>query len=253
MADGKVYLVGAGPGDPKLITVRGLECIKEADVIIYDRLANPELLEHAKDKAEKIFCGKFPKKHTLRQEEINELLVQKAKEGLIVTRLKGGDPAVFGRVGEEAAYLKEAGITYEIIPGITAGIAVPMYAGIPVTHREHSSSVAMITGHLHNENYDETKWQAYANGIDTIVFYMGVQNLPYICEQLKKHGKRTSTPVAIIEWGTMKNQRTVVGTIETIVKKAEEEAITHPSIIIIGDVVSLRDQTKWFEELVVKA
>ncbi len=247
MTYGKVYLVGAGPGDPKLITVRGLECIREADVIIYDRLANPELLEHAKEGAERIYCGKLPKNHTLRQEEINELLAEKAKQGLIVTRLKGGDPAVFGRVGEEAAHLKEAGVEYEVIPGVTAGIAAAMYAGIPVTHREYSSSMAMITGHLHTDNYDEEKWQSYAKGIDTLVFYMGVQNLAYICEQLIKHGKSATTPAAIIEWGTMKNQRTVTGTLATICEAAEKEGITHPAIIIVGDVVKLREKTNWFE------
>lgn len=248
MTWGKVYLVGAGPGDPKLITVRGLECIQEADVVIYDRLANPALLEHAKSGAELIYVGKLPKQHTLRQEEINELLVEKAKQGFTVTRLKGGDPAVFGRVGEEAARLNKAGVSFEVVPGVTAGIAAPMYAGIPVTHREHSSSFAMITGHLHKDNYEEEKWQAYAKGIDTLIFYMGVQNLTYICDQLIKHGKKETTPAALIEWGTMPKQRTVTGTLETLVSRATEESITHPAIIIVGDVVNLRETTKWFAE-----
>ncbi|MEK3936142.1 uroporphyrinogen-III C-methyltransferase [Sporosarcina sp. FSL W7-1349] len=248
MATGQVYLVGAGPGHVKLITVRGLECIQEADVIVYDRLANAELLEHAKPEAELIYCGKLPKHHTLRQEEINDLLVEKASQGLTVTRLKGGDPAVFGRVAEEAAVLKHAGISYEIVPGVTAGIAAPMFAGIPVTHREHSSSFAMITGHLHEGNFVEEKWKAYATGIDTLVFYMGVQNLSYICSQLVEHGKDETTPVALIEWGTLEKQRTVTGTLETIEGIAAEAAITHPAIIVVGSVVSLRDTIQWFEK-----
>lgn len=248
MALGKVYLVGAGPGDVKLLTLRGKECIEEADVIVYDRLANPELLQFAKDGVELIYCGKLPKHHTLRQEEINELLVEKASHGLTVTRLKGGDPAVFGRVGEEAATLNRSGIPFEIVPGVTSGIAAPMYAGIPVTHRDHSSSFAMITGHLQNDQHADDKWKAYANGIDTLVFYMGVQNLSYISEQLLIHGKSPSTPAAIIEWGTTEKQRTVTGTLDTIERIANESSITHPSIIVIGEVVKLRTDINWVDE-----
>ncbi|WP_216829524.1 uroporphyrinogen-III C-methyltransferase [Alkalihalobacterium elongatum] len=248
MKSGKVYLVGAGPGDPKLITVRGLECIKTSDVIIYDRLANPSLLDYANVSAEFIYCGKLPKQHTLKQEQINELLVTKAKEGKVVTRLKGGDPCVFGRVGEEAEVLANYKIPYEIVPGVSSGIAAPAYAGIPVTHRDYGSSFAMITGHLQREENNEVKWSALANGIDTIAFYMGVKNLPLICNQLILHGKKVSTPVAIIEWGTTEKQRIVVGTLETIEEKAKGASISHPAIILVGEIVALREKIKWFRE-----
>lgn len=247
MKKGKVFLVGAGPGDPQLMTVKGLQCIKFSDVIVYDRLVNEELLKEAKLGAELVFCGKFPNNHVMRQEQINELLVVKALEGKIVTRLKGGDPCVFGRVGEEAQALNQHDIAFEIVPGVTSGIAAPAYAGIPVTHRDHSSSFAMITGHLTETENDEQKWRAYATGIDTLTFYMGVKNLPTICEKLIFYGKASSTPVAVIEWGTTTRQRTVVGTLETIPEIAMQENITHPSIIIVGDVVNLRQEVKWFE------
>ncbi|MEB1806453.1 MAG: uroporphyrinogen-III C-methyltransferase [Bacillaceae bacterium] len=248
MKNGKVYLVGAGPGDPKLITVRGLECIKTADVIIYDRLANPSLLDYANVRAEFIYCGKLPKHHTLKQEQINELLVAKAEEGKVVTRLKGGDPCVFGRVGEEAEILANHKIPYEIVPGVSSGIAAPAYAGIPVTHRDYGSSFAMVTGHLQNEENNEVKWNALANGIDTIAFYMGVKNLPLICNQLILHGKNPSTAVAVIEWGTTERQRTVVGTLTTIEEKAREASISHPAIILVGEIVTLREKIKWYTE-----
>ncbi|WP_209123213.1 uroporphyrinogen-III C-methyltransferase [Alkalihalobacillus sp. BA299] len=248
MKNGKVYLVGAGPGDPKLITVRGLECIKASDVIIYDRLANPSLLEYANVGAEVIYCGKLPKQHTLKQEQINDLLVEKAKEGKVVTRLKGGDPCVFGRVGEEAEFLSRYDIPYEIVPGVSSGIAAPAYAGIPVTHRDYGSSFAMVTGHLQSEENNEEKWKALANGIDTVAFYMGVKNLPLICNQLIRHGKKGSTPVAIIEWGTTDKQRTVVGNLMNIEEKATEAKISHPAIILVGEIVSLREKIQWFSE-----
>lgn len=251
MKTGKVYLVGAGPGDPKLITLRGLECIQEADVIAYDRLVNKELLSHAKDGAELIFCGKLPGKHALIQEEIHELLVAKAQEGKLVTRLKGGDPGVFGRVGEEAAVLANEGIEFEIVPGITAGIAAPLYAGIPVTHRDYASSFTIVTGHGRaDKQQDRLNWKALATGIDTIAFYMGIGNLSYICEQLINNGRNPLTPAALIEWGTTKKQRTVTGTVETINVIAEQEGINHPAIFLVGEVVQVRDQAKWFEKLI---
>ncbi|WP_096201114.1 uroporphyrinogen-III C-methyltransferase [Bacillus sp. FJAT-45350] len=249
---GIVYLVGAGPGDPKLITLRGKECIEAADVIVYDRLANEELLQYAKQDAQYIYCGKLPKSHTLRQEQINELLGQKAMEGLVVTRLKGGDPCVFGRVGEEASHLAKLGVKFEVIPGITAGIAAPAYAGIPVTHREHGSSFAMVTGHLKENDFSEQKWQAFATGIDTIAFYMGMKNLPRICEKLISHGRPNETPVAVIEWGTTCEQRTVTGTLQTIVKETTKQRISHPAIILVGEVVNVRKQMNWFEAEFVK-
>jgi uroporphyrin-III C-methyltransferase len=247
---GKVYLVGAGPGDPKLITVKGLECIQEADVIVYDRLVNVKLLDYAKKKAELIYCGKKPNQHHLIQERINHILIEKALEGKIVTRLKGGDPCVFGRVGEEAEELVKHHIRYEIVPGITSGIAAPAYAGIPVTHRNHASSFAIVTGHGRDDKgEDRINWEALSKGIDTIAFYMGVGNLKYICEQLMKHGKANDTPVAIIEWGTTEKQRTVTGILKTIEEEAIKHQVKHPAVILVGQVVSLREKLQWFEEI----
>lgn len=249
MNPGKVYLVGAGPGDPKLITVYGLECIQKADVIAYDRLVNPALLENAKEGAELIFCGKSPGKHHLIQEQIHELLVTKALEGKVVTRLKGGDPCVFGRGAEEAVVLVEHGIEYEIVPGITAGIAAPAYAGIPVTHREFASSFAIVTGHGREEKgQDHLNWSALANGIDTIAFYMSVGNLEYISKKLIENGKRSTTPVAVIEWGTTDHQRTITGTLENIHDIVLQEGFHNPSMILVGDVVQLRKKIQWFEK-----
>lgn len=248
---GKVYLVGAGPGDPKLITLRGLEAIQAADVIAYDRLVNKELLSHCKVGAELIYCGKLPGKHALIQEEIHDLLVTKAQEGKIVTRLKGGDPCVFGRVGEEAEVLAEEGIEYEIIPGVTSGIAAPAYAGIPVTHRDHASSFAIVTAHgKADKKADNINWKALAEGIDTIAFYMGVGNLPHICDRLTYFGRRKETPVAVIQWGTTRNQVTVTGTLENIEEKVNAANITHPAIVLVGEVVKLREKMNWFEQTV---
>ncbi|MGP7817180.1 uroporphyrinogen-III C-methyltransferase [Niallia sp. 01092] len=250
MAKGKVYLVGAGPGDPKLITVHGMECIQKADVILYDRLANEALLQYAKAEVELIFCGKLPGKHQLIQEQIHELLVEKASKGKTVVRLKGGDPCVFGRVGEEAEVLAEHGIPYEIVPGITSGIAAPAYAGIPVTHRDYASSFAIVTGHGRAEkDEDHINWSALAQGIDTIAFYMGVGNLSNICSRLIEHGKNPHTPVALIQWGTTEKQKTVTGDLTTIEKVAADAQITHPAIVLVGEVVQLRNKIKWFEEL----
>lgn len=247
---GKVYLVGAGPGDPKLITVRGVECIREADVIAYDRLANPKLLEYARPDAELIYVGKLPDRHSLPQEEINALLVQKAQAGLTVTRLKGGDPFVFGRGGEEAAELAEHGISFEVVPGVTAGIAAPAYAGIPVTQRNVASTFAIVAGHeCPGKEQSSIRWDKISTAIDTLAFYLGVKNLPLICEQLILHGRSPETPVAIIHWGTMPEQRTVVGTLCTIVEIAQQEQISNPSIILVGEVVNLREQGQWFEAL----
>lgn len=249
MNPGKVYLVGAGPGDPKLITVYGLECIQKADVIAYDRLVNPALLENAKEGAELIFCGKSPGKHHLIQEQIHELLVTKALEGKVVTRLKGGDPCVFGRGAEEAEVLVEHGIEYEIVPGITAGIAAPAYAGIPVTHREFASSFAIVTGHGREEKgQDHLNWSALANGIDTIAFYMSVGNLEFISKQLIENGKRSTTPVAVIEWGTTDHQRTITGTLENIHDIVLQEGFHNPSMVLVGEVVQLRKKIQWFEK-----
>lgn len=248
MSKAIVYLVGAGPGDPKLITVKGLECIKKAEVLVYDRLASPRLLSYARPDAEMIFAGKSPVRHTLKQDEINSLLVAKAKEGKVVTRLKGGDPYVFGRGGEEAEVLVEHGIPFEVVPGVTSGIAVPAYAGIPVTHRDFNSSLAIITG-----NEDPTKedtsidWSKIAKGCGTLVFYMGMSNLPHIVEKLVANGLSADTPVAVIRWGTRPEQKTVTSTLENIVATARAAKMGHPSIIVVGGVVSLREKLKWFE------
>ncbi|WP_273127389.1 uroporphyrinogen-III C-methyltransferase [Bacillus weihaiensis] len=249
MIKGHVYLVGAGPGDPKLITVYGLECIQKSDVILYDRLVNKDLLKHAKQNTELIFCGKLPGKHELIQEQIHELLVKKALEGKIITRLKGGDPCVFGRVGEEAEILAENDIPYEIVPGITSGIAAPAYAGITVTHRDYASSFALVTGHGRAEKKQDTlNWPALAQGIDTLAFYMGVGNIHTICSKLIEHGRHAYTPVAVIQWGTTQKQRTVTGTLHTIEDIVKEEKMEHPSIIIVGEVVKLREKINWFEK-----
>ncbi|MED0676282.1 uroporphyrinogen-III C-methyltransferase [Aneurinibacillus thermoaerophilus] len=247
MRTGKVYLVGAGPGDEKLITVRGLECLKNADVIVYDRLANPRFLRFARPDAEFIYCGKFPKHHTLRQEAINELLVQKAQEGKRVVRLKGGDPSVFGRVGEEAEELAKHGVEYEIVPGITAGIAAPAYAGIPVTHRDYGTSFAIVTGHAKTADGKPVVDWASLSGIHTIAFYMGVKNLPHICKNLMKHGRKPQTPVVLISWGTLGRQKTVQGTLETIVREVNAADLKNPAITLVGDIVSIRDKIQWFE------
>lgn len=249
MKKGTVYLVGAGPGDIKLMTLYGLECIQKADVIAYDRLINKELLSFAKEGAELIYVGKLPGKHALIQEEIHDLLIEKAKSGKSVTRLKGGDPCVFGRVGEEAEVLAENGISFEIVPGVTSGIAAPAYAGIPVTHRDYATSFTIVTGHVkEDKRMAGINWSALAAGSDTIAFYMGVANLSQICDKLIQHGKSPTTPVAVIQWGTTELQHTVTGdllTIEDIVAKAD---ISHPAIIIVGEVVRLRDKIKWFKE-----
>ena len=250
MKTGKVFLVGAGPGDVRLITVKGLEAIKQAEVILYDRLANPKLLEFAPADCELIYCGKLPNRHIIRQGNINELLVEKALEGKRVVRLKGGDPGIFGRVGEEAAALARHQIPFEIVPGISSGIAAPLYAGIPVTHREYAESFAVVTAHdKSKEGKPVLDWEGLARGVDTIAFYMGVGNLPFICENLITYGKPASTPVILIQWGTFGRQKTLQGTLDDITAKVEEAKFSNPSIILVGNVISLREKISWFEKL----
>ena len=247
MKKGKVYLVGAGPGDPGLFTLKGKDVLERAEVVIYDYLANPSLLKFCKPDAELIYVGKKGGCHTLSQPEINKLIVEKALEGKLVVRLKGGDPFLFGRGGEEVEELVKAGIEFEVIPGITSAIAVPAYAGIPVTHRNFTSTLAIITGH-EAEGKDESKIDFKAiSKIGTLVFLMGVKNLPYIVENLLKNGKSASTPVAVIQWGTLPRQRTVTGTLDNIVKRVKEAGITAPAIIIVGEVVKLREKFRWFD------
>lgn len=249
MSKGYVYLVGAGPGDPKLITIKGSECIAKADVLVYDRLASRRLLTLARPDCELIYVGKSPDRHTLRQEEINQVLVDKGLEGKVVTRLKGGDPFVFGRGGEEAEALLEAGIAFEVVPGITSAIAVPAYAGIPVTHRDLTSSFAVITGHEDpTKNETALHWEHLANSHGTLLFLMGMENLPLIAHKLMENGKAATTPVGIIQWGTRPEQRTLVGQLDTIAQQVKDQEFTNPSIIIVGEVVSLREKLQWFEK-----
>ena len=241
-----VYLVGSGPGDPGLITVKGLECIKKADVIVYDYLVNSVLLRNARKDVELIYVGKKGNQHTMEQDDINQLLVDKANKNKIVTRLKGGDPYVFGRGGEEAIVLKDNNIAFEVVPGITAAIASPNYAGIPVTHRTCTSTFGLITGHEDpTKDQSDVDWEKLSTGLGTLTFYMGIKNLPNIVNQLVKHGRSKDTPVAVIRWGTTTHQQTVTGTLSNIVEVAKD--IKPPAITIVGEVVNLRDQLNWFE------
>jgi uroporphyrinogen III methyltransferase/synthase len=247
-AKGRVWLVGAGPGDPGLITVAGVAALAEAEVVVYDRLVSAQLLKLAPSAAERIFVGKEASAHTLTQPEINALLVEKAHEGKRVVRLKGGDPYVFGRGGEEAEALAEAGIPFEVVPGVTSAVAVPAYAGIPVTHRGLASSFAVITGHE-----DPTKaetaidWSKLATGVDTLVFLMGTATLPQIVEKLVENGRPAATPVAVIRWGTTPAQEVVTGTLADIVRRVKKARLEPPAITVVGDVVRLREKLRWFD------
>ncbi|OGP26094.1 MAG: uroporphyrinogen-III C-methyltransferase [Deltaproteobacteria bacterium GWA2_57_13] len=246
MRIGKVYLVGAGPGDPGLLTVRGLELLRKAEVVVYDRLVNPVLLEYVAPEATRIFAGKLMGSHSLSQEEINRLLINHARRGKQVIRLKGGDPFVFGRGGEEAEVLAEAGIPFEIVPGVSSAVAVPAYAGIPLTHRNLSSSFAVITGHECSKAEPSVDWGRLATAVDTLVVLMGLKNLPRIVANLLAHGRSPQTPVAVIRWGTTDLQETVTGTLGDIVDKAV--TVRPPVVLVIGEVVGLREKLRWFEE-----
>jgi uroporphyrin-III C-methyltransferase len=245
---GKVYIVGAGPGDPELITVKAMKCLARADVILYDRLVNPVLLEYGRSETEIIYCGKAPGDHCFSQDAIHQLLVEIALAGKTIVRLKGGDPFIFGRGGEEAEVLVRHGIEFEVVPGITSGIAAPAYAGIPVTHRELSRSFAVVTGHCMNGKPNNIRWDYLAGGVDTLAIYMGIKHLPFICNQLQSYGKASHTPIAVIEQGTTEHQRTVVGTLETIVEVVERNQISNPAMIVIGEVVKLSEKISWFPE-----
>ena len=242
---GKVYLTGAGPGDIELLTVKALRVIKEADVIIYDRLANPVILEHAKDGCEFVYVGKEDGRHIMPQDEINEVIYQNALKHGNVVRLKGGDPFVFGRGGEEAQYLFDRDIKFDIIPGITSAISAPAYAGIPVTHRGVAVSFRVVTGHESpNKKVSQIPWDNFKTN-DTIVFLMGLHNLPKISKKLQEVGKPADFPCAVISRGTTKDQSVVVGTLDNIVEKAK--GVPTPALIVVGEVVKLREQLKWFE------
>jgi uroporphyrin-III C-methyltransferase len=244
MKTGKVYLVGAGPGDPGLLTVRGLQLLHVAQVIVYDQLVNPLLLEEAPAVAIRIYVGKQAGRHCIAQDEINQILINHARLGYEVVRLKGGDPFVFGRGGEEAEALAEAGIPFEIVPGISSAVAVPAYAGIPVTHRKYASSFAVVTGHEMHRTQSAVDWGKLANAVDTLVILMGLKNLARIAAQLLAHGLSPQTPVAVVRWGTTSEQETVAGTLAEIVAKTSH--VKSPAVVVVGKVVDLRDRLDWF-------
>ncbi len=246
---GKVYLVGAGPGDPLLISLRAAQCLAQSDVVVYDRLVHRDVLKHAKKDAELFYVGKESSRHTMRQEQINELIVQHALKGKTVCRLKGGDPFVFGRGGEEAIACREANVLFEVVPGVTSAIAAPAYAGIPVTHRNIASSFTVITGHedpLKNES--SIRWKEIATGADTLVFLMGVENLHAIVSKLIENGKSEDTPIALVQWGSWSKQRTLISTLKAVEENAYLRNFTAPCVTIVGDVVRLSDNLRWFED-----
>jgi uroporphyrinogen III methyltransferase/synthase len=248
MKTGKVYLVGAGPGDPGLITQKGISCLSMADVVVYDHLLDEVLLSNAPADAEKIYVGKAAAIHAMEQDEINRLLVKKAKEGKVVVRLKGGDPFVLGRGGEEAEELVLDGVPFEIVPGVTSAIAVPAYAGIPVTHRAMASSFAVITGHEDpTKAINSIAWNKIATGVDTLVFLMAMKNLPDIVAKLIKYGRPRNTPVAVIKDGTRPEQKTVTGTLADIVEQVKKHKLGPPAVVVVGKVAGLRSKLRWFD------
>ncbi len=246
---GKVYLVGAGPGDPELITLKGARLLKEAQVVVYDRLVNPRIIRECSPSAELIYVGKASDKHTLSQDKINSLLVNQAKKGKIVVRLKGGDPFVFARGSEEILFLVKNKIPFEVVPGITSAIAVAAYAGIPVTHRGFTSSLGIITGQEDPEKEDTSiAWDKISTGLGTLVFLMGVENLGKIVSTLIKYGRDKFTPCCLVQWGTLSSQKTAAGTLVDIQDKAKALGINPPAVLIVGEVVSLRGKLNWFEK-----
>ncbi len=249
MGKGYVYLIGAGPGDPELMTLKAMRALRESDVIVYDYLSNDRILSECKKDAEFIYVGKQAANHAMRQEDINALLVEKGKAGHTVARLKGGDPYVFGRGGEEAAELRENSVAFETIPGVTSAIAGPSYAGIPVTHRGVSRSFHVMTGHF-KDDYAEWDWDALTRLDGTLIFLMGIGNIPRITQALIEAGKPADTPAAVIRWATYPVQRTVTGTLENLAQRVEEEGIKPPGLIVVGPVVSYREVLSTFENRV---
>lgn len=248
MREGKVYLVGAGPGDPGLITVKGLDSLRKADVVIYDRLVDDSLLNEACPKAQKIYVGKAAKQESWKQEAINALLLEKAHEGKVIVRLKGGDPFVFGRGGEEAELLAMNHIPFEVVPGVSSALAVPAYAGIPVTHRRFASSFTVVTGHeAHEKGNSSIAWEELPDGAETLVILMGMANLSKIVGELIKKNRPPSTPVAVISQGTSHRQRCVTGTLQDIIAKVESEKLQPPGVVVVGKVAQLREQLCWFD------
>lgn len=245
---GMVYLVGAGPGDYRLISVKACDCLKKADTVVYDRLADDRILGYARPEAEYIYVGKAASQHTMQQGDINQLLVDKAKEGKLVVRLKGGDPFVFGRGGEEALLLKENNLPFEIVPGITSAISVPAYAGIPVTHRAVATSFAVITGHEDpTKGESNMRWDKLSTGVDTLVFLMGVGNLPHITAKLIENGRAADTPAAVVRWGTKPEQEVLVTTVGQAAADVAKAQLKPPAIFIVGEVVNLREKLAWFD------
>ena len=244
---GKVYLVGAGPGDPELLTLKGKRCLEMADVILFDELANHELLEFTDANAELVYVGKQPGKHCADQREIEALLITHARQGKTVVRLKGGDPFVFGRGGEEALSLRHAGIPFEIVPGISSALAAPAYAGIPVTHRGFASSFAVVTGHSASNN--ATDWEGLIRSVDTLVILMGLSNLTAIMDRLLESGCEADRPVALIQSGTRRRQNVVAGTVGTIAARARQANLRSPVTIVVGAVVGLAEQLDWFHSM----
>ncbi len=246
---GKVFLVGAGPGDPGLLTLKAADLLAEADCVIYDYLVNPAILRRARRKAELIDVGKRGTEVSWTQAEINRTLIDRAGRYKRIVRLKGGDPFVFGRGGEEALALTEAGIDWEVVPGVSAGASVAAYAGIPITHRGLSSSVTFVTGHeTPSKETSSIRWEHLATGADTLVFFMGVGRIREIASQLLQHGRAASTPVAVIRWGTYSHQETWTGDLTTIADVVEQESVKSPALIVVGEVVSLREHLQWFRE-----
>jgi uroporphyrinogen III methyltransferase / synthase len=244
---GIVYLAGAGPGDPRLITLRCLECLRLADIVVYDRLVNPLILAEARKDATLIYAGKLPDHHSMTQDKINDLLASKAQEGYVVLRLKGGDPFIFGRGGEEAEYLRERSISYEIIPGISSAIAAPAYAGIPLTYRDSASSFSVITGHDAPDTKKDAfeKWEKLSLDCDTLVFLMGMSRLEKIVEQLLLRGRDPHEPVSIIQWGTTQDQKTLTATLETVLESVRQSPIGSPAVIVVGQVAALGKRLHW--------
>jgi uroporphyrin-III C-methyltransferase len=245
---GKVYLIGAGPGDPKLLTLKAAEAIAASDAIVYDYLVNPEILAHSRRGAELIYVGKRAGEPSISQGEINEILIRRAAAGDVVARLKGGDPFIFGRGAEEAEALVEAGISWEVIPGISSGVAAAAYAGIPLTHRQYASSVAFVTGHDGRKARPEVDWQAAAHFADTLVIFMCAESIKEISRSLIAGGRKASTPIAIIRWGTYEHQEVYSGCLEDLADEGvENPSIRPPAIAIVGEVVSLKDKLNWFK------
>lgn len=246
LAPGEVALVGTGPGDPELLTLRALRLIRQADVVLYDNLVSPEVMELVSERAQRVYVGKERNRHTMRQEAINELMVDLARAGNRVVRLKGGDPFIFGRGGEEIETLCEQGVRFQVVPGITAAAGVAAYAGIPLTHRDHAHACVLVTGHLRDGTMD-LDWPALARPGQTVVCYMGFLGLAELCTKLVEHGMPRSTPAAIVQQGTQLSQRVVTGTLDTLPELAARAQLAPPTLIIVGDVVRLREKLAWFE------